>query len=274
MKIFDCIIFNGEVDLLRMRIQELQNYVHKVVVVESDTTFSGNKKAYTDLSDFDEKVLHLKVTDGIEDYKNKQYFTFFADEPMQREFFLRNQIIKGLQHASPDDIILLSDCDEIPKLYDVSPEYDLFLFHQDCLQLKYDLLNPGMTPFFGTVGVKFKHLGLPSELRIFHRPYVQIDAYDNLKTQTIHDGGWHFSFCMNAKKIIQKVSDYAHCERLWKHNDINERNLNFCIDNKKDIWGGKYNTVKDTKDLIDYPHDNLPNTVKNNIESYRHMLHS
>lgn len=269
MKIFDCILFNGEVNLLEIRLNELDSFVDYFIVVESDTSFSGIKKQYTDLSGLDHRIRHIKVCDGMASYENKPYHRFFHYEPMRREFFLRDQILSGIQDASPDDIILISDSDEIPILQNLDSRNDIFIFWQDCLQLKYDLFNPGLTPWFGTVGAKYKHLGLPSELRIHHRDYVGVDRYKNLKLQKVRNGGWHFSYCMNPKEILNKVKNYAHCDRIT---EINEQHLEYCLKNKKDIWKGKYNTIRATVDLEPYPHEKLPKTISNNKDKYRLYL--
>ena len=35
---------------------------------------------------------------------------------MARDYFQREKLIKGLNHAEPNDLILISDLDEIPNL--------------------------------------------------------------------------------------------------------------------------------------------------------------
>ena len=44
MKIFDCFIFNNEVELLELRLNILNDVVDKFVIVEGSSTFSGKKK--------------------------------------------------------------------------------------------------------------------------------------------------------------------------------------------------------------------------------------
>ena len=42
--IIDCFIFYNEIDLLKFRLEYLYNIVDYFVLVESTTTFAGNKK--------------------------------------------------------------------------------------------------------------------------------------------------------------------------------------------------------------------------------------
>ena len=44
MKIFDCFIFNHEIELLEIRLNILNDYVDKFVITEGDMTFSGFPK--------------------------------------------------------------------------------------------------------------------------------------------------------------------------------------------------------------------------------------
>jgi beta-1,4-mannosyl-glycoprotein beta-1,4-N-acetylglucosaminyltransferase len=188
---------------------------------------------------------------------------------MYREFYLRNRIGLGLSDADPNDIILLSDADEIPVLSDMDLSNDLFIFKQDCMQLKLNLLNPGLTPFYGSKGIRYQYLGWPAEFRIHDRPYIKMDMYNNLKKQIIQSGGWHFSYCSSVKDILYKVSSYAHNERA---EFISPQHIDDCIINKKDIWGGQFNYALNTDRLLPYDIKKLPAYVQNNIDRFKDLL--
>ena len=127
MKIFDCFMFFDEEILLDLRLNYLNNYVDKFVIVESLYTHSGEKrKLLFDINTFrkfKDKILYIvadKEPDNIskisttdsEDKKNSKYILNAA----KRENFQRNYIQKGLAKANPEDMILISDLDEIPNL--------------------------------------------------------------------------------------------------------------------------------------------------------------
>ena len=145
MKIYDCFLYNGEQDLAEIRLHELDSRVDYFVIVESNTTFSGKTKEYlfntNNFQKFKHKIRYCPVTDGKADYSKKDYWTYFSYEQMYREFYLRNSIVLGLSDAEPNDIVLLSDVDEIPALSDMDLSNDLFIFKQDCMQLKLNLLK-------------------------------------------------------------------------------------------------------------------------------------
>ncbi len=275
MKIYDCFLYNGERDLAEIRFHQLDSQVDYFVVVESNTTFSGLPKQYLFDADsfpsFKHKIRYYPVPDGMADYRNKDYWTYFSYEQMYREFYLRNSIGLGLSDARPNDIVLLSDADEIPVLAQMDLGHDLFYFKQDCMQLKLNLLNPGLTPFYGTKGVRYQYLGWPSELRIHDRPGVKVPAYDGLDKQIIQGGGWHFSYCASVKDILYKVSAYSHNERA---DLISQQHIEHCIAEKKDIWGGRFNYAHDTDQLSLYHMDKLPAHIQNNAERFKHLLWS
>ena len=47
MKIYDCFIFNHEIELLEIRLNILNDYVDKFIITEGDKTFSDYQKIAT-----------------------------------------------------------------------------------------------------------------------------------------------------------------------------------------------------------------------------------
>ena len=108
-KVYDCFIFFNELELLKVRLEELNPYVDKFVLVESHETFSGKDKPlyYSEnkelFKEFEDKIIHVVLP------KTNLNGTW------QREAHQRNQIVRGLQGCQKDDIIMVSDLDEIPR---------------------------------------------------------------------------------------------------------------------------------------------------------------
>src|SRR5205823_1107096 len=108
--IYDCFLFFNEVELLEIRLHDLSAVVDRFVLVESPVTFSNKPKPlyYADNRDrfkaFEDRIIHVVVDDNPP-----------ADSPFDRENHQRNCIARGLAACHPDDVVLISDLDEIPK---------------------------------------------------------------------------------------------------------------------------------------------------------------
>jgi Glycosyltransferase family 17 len=103
-------LYKGELDVLCIRLHELCKVVHRFTLVESDTTFSGIPKrvSYEPLepriASFAEKIRHVVVADMPK-----------TENPWDREAWQRNAIMRGVPDADPNDLIVISDLDEIPR---------------------------------------------------------------------------------------------------------------------------------------------------------------
>ena len=108
MKIYDCFSYLDEDLLLNLRLNILNRFVDYFVIVESDRTWQNNYKNHNfDILKFDkfkEKIIYIKVTDMPD-----------GDNPYLRENFQRNCILRGLTNAENNDLIIISDLDEIPN---------------------------------------------------------------------------------------------------------------------------------------------------------------
>ena len=127
MKIFDCFMYFDEDLILDIRLNTLDKFVDYFVIVESTSTHSGEKnelkfdiKKY---KDFKDKIIYLIYEnipkeivnlDTIINEKHKEYNKIM--NAVYRENSHRNYISEGLKNASNEDIIMISDIDEIPNL--------------------------------------------------------------------------------------------------------------------------------------------------------------
>ncbi len=109
-RLYDCFTFFNELDLLEMRLTELDGVVDRFVIVEAGQTFSGRDKPFhleenlDRFARFRDKIVHLKIErfpDGM--------------GPWEREHMQREAMLQGLADAGPDDLVMLSDVDEIPS---------------------------------------------------------------------------------------------------------------------------------------------------------------
>ena len=127
MKIYDCFLFFDEDIQLDIRLNVLNQYVDKFVIVESKFTHSGEKRKpkfnLQKFKKFENKIEYILLDNEPanlheiknDDPKDKQYEKKILNGNI-REFYHRNAIMRGLNDASPEDYIIISDVDEIPNL--------------------------------------------------------------------------------------------------------------------------------------------------------------
>jgi len=295
MKIFDCFMFFDEEILLDLRLNYLNNYVDEFVIVESPYTHSGEKrKLLFDINTFKkfkDKISYIVVdkepdniskisTTDSEDKKNSKYILNAA----KRENFHRNYIQKGLAKANPEDMILISDLDEIPNLETndlKNVKSKLIFFKQKLfyykLNLKFDSFD-----WFGTKACKMAHLVSPQWLRNIkdkRYPFWRLDTLcSRSKYQDIffvENGGWHFSYMRTAESIEKKLTSYLH-HREYDINPLGKDKIQEMINNKKPVYDlcadMKKSKFEGGQELVVSKTNELPNYIQKNLEKYRQWL--
>ena len=295
MKIFDCFMFFDEEMLLDFRLNYLNDYIDKFVIVESSYTHSGEKrKLLFDINNFKkfkEKISYIVVDQeppGIskifytdsEDSKNSKYILNAA----KRENFQRNCIQKGLEEADSKDVVLISDLDEIPNLEqnnlkDIKSK--LIFFKQKLFYYKFNLKLDSFE-WFGTKACRKGNLLSPQWLRNVKDkkyPFWRLDSlFSRTKYQDIHfieSGGWHFSYMKTAKNIEKKLTSYLH-HREYDLEPIGEDKIQRMIMNKKPVYNLRADMKKSKfsggEELTVTTMDELPNYIKNNLDKYKQWL--
>lgn len=111
MKVYDCFTFYNEFELLELRLKSLWDMVDYFVLVEADKTQNNKPKPFyfgeriSEFKEFLPKIRHIPLKIEV-DYK--------GGGDWQIEHGQRNSIMYGLNDAEPDDLIFISDVDEIP----------------------------------------------------------------------------------------------------------------------------------------------------------------
>ena len=211
MKLFDCFMYNNEDLLLELRLNILDKMVFKFIIVESRFDHQGNQKELKfKIEKF--KLFQHKIKYLILDTFPKNLSNW------ERENYNRNFLSTGLEEAAPDDYIMISDIDEIPKINskDIFKKKKFTSFRQNMFYYKFNLLNITEPYWFGSRACKKKHLKSPQKLRNkkFKRyPYWRFDKFIKyVNWNIIEDGGWHFSFLMDSADIRKKLLSFAHSE--------------------------------------------------------------
>ena len=295
MKIFDCFMYFDEEVVLDVRLNTLDKYVDYFVIVESSFTHKGDNKNlmfnHNKFEKFKNKIIYLvydKQPKGIEvvnendseDEKSRKYILNAA----LRENGQRNFIQNGLNKAEDNDIILISDVDEIPNLSEVNfnnISEKIIMFHQDMFYYKFDLKIPNLL-WTGTKGCRKKYLLSPQWLRnVKDRKYFpfRIDILFSEKKYSsvkfISNGGWHFSNIKTAEEIEYKLKSYLH-HREFDVQSLSVEEIQNIIENKKAIYDLKVdkrvNKIGDGSKLVKIKFEKLPIYIQQNKHNYMKWL--
>ena len=165
MKIFDCFMYFDEEIVLDVRLNTLNDFVDYFVIVESKFTHKGEKRDlkfnHEKFNKFKDKIIYLiydKVPTKVEmikpeDNEGTKYGKYILNAAY-RENSQRNFIQEGLLNAKSDDIILISDVDEIPNLSEINfnkISQKILLFKQNMFYYKFNLHIPNLK-WTGTKG--------------------------------------------------------------------------------------------------------------------------
>lgn len=255
MKIYDLCVFNGEYDMLEIRLQILSPYVDKFIICEGAETFSGNPKILywiernrDRFEEWEHKVIFKVVTDYTDqDILGQMVNRPYVDQPaFQRAFYQKESLRKALEELDPDDedLVIYGDIDEVinPELLKKGIDDKVHKLRQ--LAYSYYLNNRSPEDWRGTIITKYKNLrnGCLNDMRA--NP-VEEDILEN--------GGWHFTNLGGIEKIKEKIEAYDHQEVNipWVKDGLEERlKLNV------DFLGRGFKFWKDESQLPQYLLDN------------------
>tara|TARA_B100001971_G_scaffold116765_1_gene107516 strand:+ start:606 stop:1484 length:879 start_codon:yes stop_codon:yes gene_type:complete len=234
MKIFDCTTFYSEHLMLDVRFNILNEKVDKFIVVESLFSHSGKpKKLNFDIKNyqkFKDKINYIIIENEPEGLIVNQNLSSAEKRlnSLKRVEQSYDYMSKSLNDAEDNDLIILSDNDEIPNLNSkqfLNSKKNIFIFEQLFFYYKfnlhYDLMN-----WFGSKACRKKKLMSMSWLRNLKNKQYPFWRFDTLFSKTkynnleiIKDGGWHFTNLMTAEKLYEKMSNFGH------HNEFDESGL-------------------------------------------------
>lgn len=234
--IYDCFTFFNELELLDLRLHELAGVVDKFVLVEATQTHTNQPKPLHYHANrerfraFHDKIIHIIVDDMP-----------VSNDPWILENFQRNCIARGLADCRPDDFVLVSDLDEIPRASTVEKMRCEIPFNENPFpRAAHAFLNSRLFKYI------FHRRGLRRQLRK-HHPFVwkfeqefyrhfmncrslqpassfgtrmlrfrDFSCAEELRHsgyKIVKDGGWHFSWMGGVQRIQEKLAAYAHQER-------------------------------------------------------------
>jgi beta-1,4-mannosyl-glycoprotein beta-1,4-N-acetylglucosaminyltransferase len=204
--IVDCFTFNDEVDLLAYRLTVLSGTVDWHVLVEAPVTFSGRPKA-------------LHYCEHAPDFEVHRVLPVIAknmpsgEDPWEREHHQRNTIDRALVFLADDDLLLISDVDEVPDPFVVEALRNDPYFRVGALVLD---------GYYWDVEHRVPSTSAPKAIR-FSEYRDRFDrspqAVREASVTLIGSAGWHLSFFGDAARAARKIRDYSHHRELGEHAD-------------------------------------------------------
>ena len=295
MKIFDCFMYFDEEVILDLRLNILNNYVDYFVIVESTYTHKGESRKlkfdHQKFKKFEKKIIYLTydyVPKNIEkifekdneDIKSKKYIL----NANLRENAQRNYISMGIKEADDNDIIIVSDVDEIPNLEQLNfnkLKSKITMFRQDMFYYKFNLKLPNYV-WVGSKACKKKYIKTPQWLRNIKDKKFPFYRFDILFSKTkftdikfIDNGGWHFTNIKTAADIEHKLKSYLH-HREFDENPISKNEIEKIIKDKRAIYDLKLdkrlNKIGKGEKLEKYSINKLPKFLQNNLTKYQNWI--
>ncbi len=295
MKVFDCFMYFDEDIILDVRLNTLNEYVDYFIIVESSFTHKGDKRNLKfnldNFSKFKDKIIYLVYdkepiqVESInkEDNENlKNHKSIF--NASYRENGQRNFLVEGIKNAEDNDIILVSDIDEIPNLENINFKNfneKLIFFNQEMFYYRFNLKLPNYN-WVGTKACKKRHLQSPQWLRNIKDkkyPYYRFDIFFSetkfFNIRFINEGGWHFTNLKSADEIKHKLESYLH-HREFDLNPLSVEEIDNLIKNHQAIYDLKvdkrvqkigYGNKLEKCDL-----KKLPSYINNNLNKFKDWI--
>jgi len=277
MRIFDCFPLFNEIDLLELRLNELWDVVDVFVIVEARTTFTGNSKpmCLTDhaerLAKYMHKIRYVVVEDFPEGMSN-----------WGKEEYQRNALKTELSDLMPDDILIFSDLDEIPRAQIVQSIAEQGIQPREvyCLSLDWYsfYLNVKISEKWERQGPRLIRAGDLSELYALRRVMAPTSGWGRdmlrqiksskqmghwVKRILVPNAGWHFTWMGGTEAVALKGSSIP----VHSNMPEGEKSLEWADMRIKALLedGTRYALVE-----ID---DSFPSFVRNNLSAFEKHIY-
>lgn len=270
MKLFDCFIFNGELDILEIRLNILYDYVDRFVILEGEETFSGLKK-----------LLYLDKKKGRFDKFSDKITYLVAPAPQSipcpwsREAYYRNCLIEGLKTARGNDFVMLSDCDQIPdpdKVYNyltkINEPFTLQMrdhhYYLNCIFVAQpeeygsvvcrksiidEVYKKWDKSYYG-----FSDVGLYRLVKI-RKEFVQISL-----------AGWHYSYVASEEEIQRKIQSFSHYKEM-------SDKIEYIQKCKKELAPINPSNKQTKLAIYEMNDSNTHKYIMDNLEKYKHLIY-
>lgn len=272
--IYDTFLFHGEGDILELRLNILEKVVDKFVICEARQSFSEepcpsyyleNKERFKKWQD---KIIHypfnlMEDKAIVEQARNSPNtliykmisFIFPIHSPYWiKVFYAMETLRKPLEICSDEDIIFISDVDEIWNP-DIEIPKDNKIYGLEQLVYYYQLNNRCSEPWTGSIFTTYKRLKTEIVNHIKQKGEIKIK-----------NGGWHFTYQGGEEMIKRKInsSKSPYPDKTDSYYGIPTEKLLSKIKEGKDFFGRNYKFWVDENEWPEY--------LKANREHYLHLL--
>lgn len=242
--IYDTFLFHGELDILEIRLNILDKLVDKFVICEAKQSFNGepyeslylkNKERF---KQWEDKIIHYQfnlmedpeIVKQAQESKNTNY----GNPYWMKVFYGMECMRKPLEGCKDEDVILISDCDEIPNpecIWKVMPDDRIYGF--EMLVYYYQLNNRCSEVWTGTIMLNYKRL--------------KGEVINNIKQKgefKLTYGGWHFTYQGGEEEVKRKVESARTLGGQDQTDSYYGTPTEFILENVKnnrDIFAGRFN---------------------------------
>lgn len=211
-KVYDLLLINTEIELLEIRLGQMAPYVDYFVVLESDRTFTDKPKPLYIEENWDVfKPYHKQIIRRTMDLTTGDFKSAWNRESASRNAMFSQVVpfLTGDQAAEEDDVLLVSDVDELFKPATVKvlrncntpprvTASSALMYYSYQWVSNPDWGHPQATVYRGDKG---KDTVLPDDLR------------HNAGDYTFRYGAWHCSYCFSTiKELAGKITSFSHTE--------------------------------------------------------------
>jgi beta-1,4-mannosyl-glycoprotein beta-1,4-N-acetylglucosaminyltransferase len=292
MNIVDCFMYFDEDMILDIRLNMLDKYVSHFIICEANFNHNGTKRdlrfEINNFQKFRKKITYIpldKQPDNLRIIKQDETIVVknskILDNALLRENFQRNFLQNKIKDFNEDDLIIISDVDEIPNLQNFKYKNKITFFEQKMFYYKLNLIHPDFL-WYGSKICKKKHLISPQWLRNVKSKKYPLWRFDTLFSKTKYNnigfqinGGWHFTNMKSPEKIDFKMKNFLHHleyeESGLKVNDVrkimNEKKVFYdhAADKKQRKWNANISLKKEND-------NSLPEYITNNKEKFKNWL--
>ena len=228
-RIYDMFPFFNELELLEIRLNELDPVVDVFILAEARHTFQKKPKELVfeknkdRFAEFLPKIRHI-VVDELPGF----FYKWRRPDAWVVSDFQKGQVVRGLDDAQGGDTVIFSDVDEIPKASAVLSatgkagitvfEQRLYAYYLNNICVDYDTHGQicvaqynrdGLGWWRGSVMMDFDNFRKMNKsikkMRLLHdRPEPEVTV--------MKDSGWHFTSIGDVEKIALKLESYEHSE--------------------------------------------------------------
>jgi len=277
--------------LLDIRLNTLNNFVKKFIITEATYTHNGTKKKLNfdinNFSKFKDKITYIVVDKqpknilnlSEDDTKEKRGEKLILNG-MARDYFQRENLSRGIKDVDSEDLILISDLDEIPNLKNLEfkkIQNNIIIFEQKMFYYKLNLFYEDYK-WLGSKAVKRKNFLSPQWIRNIKGkkyPKWRLDTFFSKKKYSnlyfVKNGGWHFTCLRTAEELEKKLLNFAH-HYEYEESGLSINNLKTLmaekrvmydhnVDQKGYKWSGKSILKKINLNL-------LPDYIISNLSKY------